>query len=422
MRENPLGMGRTRRIALLGAASLLVFFLAVPGGAKQLEIVSLEPGDHAFWSGRARTTYEIDLAPGGRRLRVAVDDGDLAIESAYTVDVIDPRGRSLAGGPYEVFVDRPQPGTWLINVLPEANAKSFRLRAKLEGPLGKVDTSKLLKPNLRPEPGYDFTFSWTEENCDMFTGSSACDPGGPVAVPPSCAADETAEDLAARCLRFAMGYQNAGLGPVDLHFGELDVVSGTVGVTQWVYRADATEDWHDNKHVEVKAGTASYHKTHGHYHYDNIFGAKLFSADPVKKTVEPLGDVAKRGACAHDYVFVDFERFYQARKNSADSGSDCSFLFTEPNARTRIGLSPGWADIYTAGLSDNYVDFGVNLDGYYVLRFYSDIDGTIEETNENDNVAYSYIKVSGFDVELLERGRGRDPWDPNKVVLRGLGD
>ena len=135
-----------------------------------------------------------------------------------------------------------------------------------------------------------------------------------------------------------------------------------------------------------------------------------------------LGDVAKRGACAHDYVFVDFERFYQDRQNFADSGSDCSFLLTDPREPARIGLSTGWADIYTAELSDNYVDFGINLDGHYLLRFYSDIDETIVETNEKDNIAYSYIKVSGFDVELLERGRGRDPWDPNRVVLRGLGD
>ena len=97
-------------------------------------------------------------------------------------------------------------------------------------------------------------------------------------------------------------------------------------------------------------------------------------------------------------------------------------MFTDPNEPARIGLSTGWADIYTAELSDNYVDFGINLDGYYLLRFFADLDGTIEETNESDNVAYSYIRVSGLDVELLERGRGRDPWDPNKVVLQGLGD
>lgn len=411
-------------MAFLGTACVVLVSLALPGSAKPLEKVFLEPGDHVFWSGRgANGSYRLELGKGGDRLRVAVDDGDLEIASAFTVEVVAPDGRAMARGGYEVFVSDPQPGTWLVNVLPRTDeAESYRMRAKLEVWPKRVDETRLMKPNLRPEPGYDFTFSWAEEMCDGWTENSACEPDSPVAVPPSCAADETGEDHAARCLRFSMGYQNAGLGPVDLHFGDLDLVSGTVGVTQWVYRDDLSEEWWDNKYIEVPAGTASYHKTHGHYHYDNIFGAKLFAADPESKRLEPLGDVAKRGACAHDYVFVDFERFFQARQNSADSGNDCSFLFTEPNVRARIGLSPGWADIYTADLSDNYVDFGINLDGYYVLRFYSDIDKTIEESNERDNVAYSYIKVAGFDVELLERGRGRDPWDPDKVILRGLGD
>ncbi|MDQ3951516.1 MAG: hypothetical protein M3279_00935, partial [Actinomycetota bacterium] len=88
----------------------------------------------------------------------------------------------------------------------------------------------------------------------------------------------------------------------------------------------------------------------------------------------------------------------------------------------RIGLSAGWGDIYTAGLSDNYVDFGLNGNGLYVVQVKADVDGTIRESNENDNFGYSLIEVSGLSVGLLERGRGRSPWDPKKVVVRGIGD
>lgn len=31
---------------------------------------------------------------------------------------------------------------------------------------------------------------------------------------------------------------------------------------------------------------------------------------------------------------------------------------------------------------------------------------------------YTYIKVKGDDITVLERGRGKDPWDPNKVIVR----
>ena len=98
------------------------------------------------------------------------------------------------------------------------------------------------------------------------------------------------------------------------------------------------------------------------------------------------------------------------------------FGFTDPTSTNmRIGLSRGWADIYTAELSDNYVSFGAG-DGLYLVRVWADPDDHIVETNERDNVAYSLIRVEGDAVELLERARGTSPWDPDRVVLRGLGD
>jgi hypothetical protein len=39
------------------------------------------------------------------------------------------------------------------------------------------------------------------------------------------------------------------------------------------------------------------------------------------------------------------------------------------------------------------------------------------ESNEQDNVGYTYFKVTGSEIELLEAGRGQDPWDPCKIEM-----
>lgn len=419
-------------VALTALAALPQATAAPPGP------FSLGLGEEVFWKGPQVEAaqgscggssecpeYRLRLEQPGARLRVAIDYPD--DDDRFSFEIYDPDGRRVTTDDIEAFVERPQAGEWKVRVIPQqVDESSFEMRAKLEQAYRAPRRPVLLKPNLRVEPGYDFSFSFTESFCSDLTGHAACEESGAVPLPPSCAADEMAEDRALRCLRFSFGYQNAGRGPVDFRFEPLsDAVTGAVDVVQRVYYSDGTPfRYDDNEYVEVPAGTATYHKTHAHYHYDNVFGAQLFKVtDPERGEIEPLADVAKRGACAHDYVLVDFERFYQDPQGAADSAGDCNFFFTNPNARgTRIGLSTGWADIYGAGLPDNYVDLGTNLDGRYLLRFVADSDDTITETNERDNVGYAYIRIEGLSVELLERGRGRDPWDRDKAVLVGRGD
>jgi hypothetical protein len=414
-------MGSTR--ARLAAAAVFVAgSLAASAGAA---VPVLSVGDAHFWEGTfgasARGGFEVALRGGGHRLRVAVDHPGTT--DAFDVEVYDPSGTRVAAADHEAFVAKPGAGTWRIDVVRrDADADAFRLRAKLEARPPIPDPPVVLRPNLRAEPGYDFTLSWPGATCAV--AAVGCS-GSPVPLPPSCAPDETAEDRAVRCLRFSFGYQNAGPGPLDLRFGSFDPTTRSVEVRQRIFFSDATPyDYSDNEYVERAAARATYHEIHGHFHYDNVFGARLFAVvDEERGEIEPVAEVAKRGACAHDVVFVDFERFYQAPQHSADSGTDCNFSFTNPTSpAVRIGLSSGWADIYPANLSDNYVDFGLNEDGLYLVRVKADVDDTIAETNERDNFGYSLIRVEGLTVELLERGRGRSPWDGGKVVLRGLGD
>ncbi len=386
---------------------------------------SLAVGEAAFWRGTAVadvTTYEVEVAPGGWRLRVAVDHPGTT--NAFSLRLRSPDGRNvpLPRSGLEGFAMDPSAGVWTVDVVrrdPEAGP--FRLRAELEREPRAPRRPYPLLPNLRAEAAYDFTFSYPEAACALASECAAA----PAPVPPFCAPDETAEDQAVRCLRFSFGYQNAGRGPMDLRFGEFDPVTRSVEVRQRILLADRTPlSYTDNDFVERDAASATYHEVHGHFHYDNIFGAQLYRVvDEKTGEMDPVAEVAKRGACAHDIAFVDFDRFFQDPQGAADSGNDCNFTFTNPTSpAVRIGLSAGWGDIYPAGLSDNYVDFGLNGDGLYVLQVQADVGNTIDESNEKDNFGYSLIRVGTASVELLERGRGKSPWDPGKVVVRGLGD
>jgi hypothetical protein len=419
------------------AALLVVLAPVAPSGAaKERPTFALGTGEGRVWSGpfvRSASgsgcaagnncwTYALELEGGGLRLRVGIDHPDHHDE--FALELHDPTGRTVASRSHtfletpEIIVGEPAKGVWELAVIAQdVEASSFTLRAKLEDEVPGPQPGRMAPPNLRAEPGFDFSFAAP-------LGSNYLG-GAPTPASVSCHPDEVVEDLVVRCLRFSFGYQNAGAGPLDLHFDPLtDAASTTTNVTQRVYVGDGSAaDYSDNRFDEHAAGTATYHEVHGHFHYDAVFQAHVLRVtDRDRGETEEIGAAAKRGACAHDWVLVDFERFYQDTAGTADSGSDCNFGFTNPTSTDmRIGLSRGWADIYTAELSDNYVSFGAG-DGLYLVRVWADPDDHIVETNERDNVAYSLIRVQGDTVELLERARGTSPWDPDRVVLRGLGD
>jgi hypothetical protein len=86
-----------------------------------------------------------------------------------------------------------------------------------------------------------------------------------------------------------------------------------------------------------------------------------------------------------------------------------------------LALTRGWGDVYRWQRPGQYVDFSGNGDGYYVVRTTVDKSNTTLETDETDNSAYAYAKITGRRVELIERGWGTGPFDPQKTVFTGFG-
>ena len=445
------------KAALAGTATTLAVLavLAAPASATthdQGTAAKLRPGKAAFWTGpfversgpasaeqisdpmmiilstgAAGSTvcespatecfrYALDIDAGGTRLRAAIDHPDLV--DTFGIELRDPTGRvvayedgtNLEGAlprySEEVLADTPVPGRWTVTVVGHDVYRSgFRMRAKLERPkagLGGADRVRDLLPNVRVTPPFQVGFA-------------------------PCQQSEIDNYGAVKCLRFSEGPENVGDGPLELisaDTGELttrgdegDFIVGDQH--QVVRRSDGTT-------TEFPAGRYEFHLEHRHFHHTGTGNFELLRVtDPVAGTLEDAGSGPKIGSCMGDYLIADWSSF------DVDRPRTSAELFAPRNCfvpgAMGIGLSRGWADVYPWFIEAQYVEFGrnpktgaMNPDGLYLIRATAFPLGDIHETDTTDNAGYAYVRVTGDEVDVLERGYGRSPWDPAKQVATDI--
>ena len=364
--------------------------LLVPGHAAleaQAAPVVVSAGRPAFWSGRGDAEYTLDVRGRADVLRVAIDH--VVVGDVFRIQVTDPRGGSLSASPgdglysAEVFVDDPVPGRWTVSVTAQSPVDGrFRVRAALEA-VPRAGKHVAVLPNLQPLPPYDFTFLTPLTN-----GTTGGAPQG-VDGPTSCHPEEVVEERAVRCLRMAFGVRNTGRGPMWLSHPD-DGTPTEKPLYQRVYYADGAT-------ADRLAGQAVYHASHGHFHHKEAVALTLFRVEGSALT--PLGAEHRKGF-AH--------RSEQIREWTA---------FRQRWPRYGFGLDAGWGDYYEWDRPGNYIDLGANLDGTYLIRMVADPGNGILESNERDNVAYSYVRIVGRTVTMLESGRGTSPWDRCKILV-----
>lgn len=382
---------------------------------------SLELGESVFWKGayvEGTThipyvmqdpcaadqcwTYRLKLAERGDSLKVGIDVP--MRDDRFTLEVQGPDGRRAGRASNdnqynaEVVVHDPRPGTWRVLVsTTDATDTAFRLRAKLDRARRKPKPRALMLPNLQVIPPFEFGFVAPANPLNGQWPPDDVNPGLEVAgvAPVSCAADEIAEDGAVRCLRFSAGPTNAGRGPFDL------VLEPGGSVKQRVHRGDGSS-------YLRPAGEHEYHRTHGHTHYKDVLTYKLFEVTDRKRgKMKQVGRGVKSGFCPADQAFAQWRVFRQAPAYS--TGGNCS---------TSMGLSTGWGDVYRWQRPGQYVEFSGATDGLFVVRATADINRWVLESNERDNHGYALIRVKGDEVKILERARGKHPWDPMRRPAR----
>lgn len=174
-------------------------------------------------------------------------------------------------------------------------------------------------------------------------------------------------------LRLSTGTPNIGAGRLELRGGA--VLPNGQQVNQRIYRDDATF-W------ERPAGTFTYHQGHAHIHFDGWcryrLRAKLPNGDPG--AILAVGQ--KTSFCILDLVTYDSSLpGYRNPGYYSGCGS------------TVQGLTPGMADIYSKGLTDQWVDITGIPDGDYFLEAEVDPDGLILEADETNNIGRIPIHV-----------------------------
>lgn len=390
---------RVRRLIVPWALVLVVgAVVALPEmgatGARD-RIFSLGAGDAIFWNGpyieggSDGWTYKLRVTEPGYRLRVGVDHPEVG--DAFTIRLVSPKGRAVSSGTgtglysAEVMVT-PKVGTWTVEVRANGVDDSrFRVRAKLEARKPGYGVKRgAVPPNLQILPPHEANF------LVPITNGSQGDPPQGQEGPDSCHPEEHAEG-AVRCLRFAFGIRNTGRGPLQLYFE--GPTPADHPLIQRVQRVDGT-------HFDRVAGTAVWHESHAHYHHSEAVALQLYAVtDREVGTMTSASERQTKGFAHRSELLRDWHHFYP----------------TWPEFG--FGLRAGWSDIYEWDRPGNYIDFGVNGDGYYVVRMWADpVDGILE-SNEKDNLGYTYFQVTGTEVELIEAGRGKHPWDPCKIEV-----
>lgn len=328
--------------------------------------------------------FAFDVEEPGAVLRVALDHP--SSRDVFAFEVRGPDGQraaqSFPNNQYlskELYVTDPFPGRWTVRVVAlNVIGSGFRMRARLDALAAADPQARAQVPNLRTIPPFEFVF------------------GG-------CQASEVAFYAAVRCLRFSTGPAETGSGTFELRIKD----TGRTG-TLW-QRVHSS----DGSFKDREAGTYEFHAAHGHYHSNALGELKLYRIiDEVTGQMVLAGTSPKLTFCLGDIAVTDWRSFDQDRQGSAQNGGDC----VSPPGDVQIAMTRGWAELYLWFTEGNFVDFGSNPNGRYILQSATDPHGEILETDEFDNSSYAYIEVTGETISVLERGLGSSPWDAAKVV------
>jgi len=362
--------------------------------------------------------YGLDVVAtsGAARLRVALDTPSR--DDGFEMKVISPSGVATTKSnsnsySMEALIAAPAAGRWTITVVPSsAEYASFRMRAKLEAAAWKPSTTGELLPNLRVTRMWEFGFAAPANPGNGLFPPDDVNP--PLSVlgyqPVSCSLDEQLGfdgDPVKRCLRYSFGLANAGEGNFDIRYNS-DRTGALQTMTQCVQNSDATVPPRARA-----AGQGAWFQPHGHFHYYNIVYHDVWQiTDRSTWARTKIGTGKKIGYSPADQGIANWRAFTQMAPGTAGGAGNCA-----PGTDSRLGMSVGWGDTYRYQRPGNFVSFEGAGDGWYVVHTIADPENVVLESNESDNSAYTYIRVIGTDVQVLESGIGEGPWDPNKVLF-----
>jgi hypothetical protein len=196
-----------------------------------------------------------------------------------------------------------------------------------------------------------------------------------------------------RRLRYSTTIVNVGVGQFELRGQRASTSDPNMSVVQRIYNDAGSWREVTTAAVMVYGGDG-----HNHWHVRDLQQSELFRLDNGAY----LARSDKRGFCFWDNVAYRLSM----------PGAPRSAVYQEPGCgRTgsltnAMGLSIGWGDIYSYSLPDQFIDITGLADGNYRLVVTADPFHYFAETNENDNVTWVDLGLSGGGTTLVVLGYG----------------
>ncbi|MEQ8768957.1 MAG: lysyl oxidase family protein [Phycisphaerales bacterium] len=193
-------------------------------------------------------------------------------------------------------------------------------------------------------------------------------------------------------LRLSNG--TANIGPGKFHvYGGADNGDGTQDVWQRVFNDDGS-------YTDYLASKFIYHPTHGHIHLENWASYRLREVLPG----DGVGDIVAQGEKT-SFCILDLGVYDTSLPNYNPSGE-----FFSCSSQTQ-GLSVGWIDVYSSGLSGQEINITGVPEGLYWLESVVDPDNVFIEATKDNNVARIKVSLGNTDPGTLEP----DDYEPNNM-------
>jgi lysyl oxidase len=382
---------------------LVALALAVPIAPASATDTTLDnPGETIAWPGRAYTTtdapvpdtFDLDIQlpadywtshDGG--VEVAVRwRSEYNLFDLYVLNLENQVLASATGFPtsaQSLILPHPANGLYHVVVVPQIQVDdAYSGIAQVE--LKPAATGGLL-PDLVALPPDNFkiasgAYSFLPvQNDDM-----------------SCYPEEQVEQAVTRCLRFDTAVANLGDGPFELRLDISTVESEHPDVFQDLYDRDGNAVAGDS----TFAGQYTFHKTHGHIHYQNFATYGLYTLVGGQPGTEVKAS-RKADFCMIDTRLLRFGLLGNGARNH--HFPNCNIPATEGGGPTtmRQGIDVGWADVYTWDLPGQYIDISTLPAGDYAVVIHVNPVLILQELSTANDVSFTPVHIDASGVTEL---------------------